>query len=310
MFGQNKPTELHMWVEARLSDYIDNQLPVAERARLEQHIGECQQCRASFESMRWTIALVKHAPAAATHRSFTLAMPTQRTQPAVVFGFARLATALATLALFAIIGVDLIWQFGGIASAPAPMMAPAAEKMNQPTSVAFAPTRAPESTKAPEIVAAPQPTQAPKAAGAVSAAASSAAPLPPAPANVPPPAPTNVSAPAGAEASRTQSALDASKAQTATQSARQPALGGNIITPTITLPTATTVPTSTSMPPTETPAPTLVAQAREQVTPATSVTAADSPAPLISPLRAAEIGLFFLAIFFATLTVLLWRQHA
>lgn len=287
MFGQ-KNSELHTWVEERLSDFIDNQLAPSERARVETHLADCAQCRASIESMRWTIALVKQAPALATNRSFVLPVPARRAQSTFVFGFARFATALATLLLFAVIGIDLISQFGGATSS-----APVALNQSEASqSVAFAPTKVPAPTSAPQ-----------PAAGA----ASSAAPLPPAPAAVPPAAPTGTAVFRSSEVSPTQSVADsAQKSQSATQ---QPSARGAApisatvsatITPTVTL---TPTPTATLVPPTATPFPTL---APTRVPVAQTIPTA---APTISILRVAQLVLLFAVIFFGTLMLLLWRQR-
>ena len=126
MVGRNNSTNVHAWVEARLSEYLDNQLAANERAQIEQHLRECVDCRASFESLRWTIALVKQAPAPALPRAFTLAVPAvakRAPQKSLAFGLAQFATALATLLLLAVIGVDVITQFGGGVTATAPSAA-------------------------------------------------------------------------------------------------------------------------------------------------------------------------------------------
>lgn len=42
----------------RLTDYLDDALPPAERARLEQHLDECLGCERYAEQLRITIALI------------------------------------------------------------------------------------------------------------------------------------------------------------------------------------------------------------------------------------------------------------
>lgn len=292
MFGRNHPAELHSWVEARLSDYLDHQLPANEHARLERHLGECAQCRASLESLRWTIALVKQVPVPATRRSFTLPVPAPSSQPSFGFAFARLATAMATLALVAMIGVDVITRLG--ASAPTSVMAPAAEKLAEPTqAIALAPTLASQPTEASRVGIASE-----SAPSAVPPAPAFSATLPPAPTKAPAPLPFT------SAVSPTQSA-DSAKAQT--QPARAPAAGSGIITPTMVAPTVTIAPTQTVTPtPTATPAPTTVAQAQRE--PVAGAPVAQT-APLLSPFFIIEIGLFFAVIFFGTLTVLLKRKR-
>lgn len=284
MFGQ-KNSELHTWVDERLSDFIDNQLAPAERARVENHLAGCAQCRASLESMRWTIALVKQAPAPVTNRSFLLPVPARREQSSFAFGFARFATALATLLLCAVIGIDLISQFGG-----APLSAPAAMRESDATqSIAFAPTKA------------SAPTAEPKPVGAMS----SAAPLPPAPAAVPPVAPTATAVFRTSEVSPTQPAVDTTQKSNATQPTQPPAMrGAAAITATVTA-TATVTPTQTAtpMPPTATPSPT------STPTPVPVAPVVAPAPPMFSPLRIAQLAFLFATIFFGTLTLLLWRQR-
>ena len=83
MFGRSSSNS-HTWVEARLSAYVDEQLDARERAQIEKHLSACARCQAQLESLRWTIDLLKHAPAPALPRSFTLPVPARR---ASAFGF-------------------------------------------------------------------------------------------------------------------------------------------------------------------------------------------------------------------------------
>ncbi len=293
MFGRKNSAEMHTWVEARLSDYADNQLASAERAQLERHLADCAQCQASLASLRWTIALVMQAPVPASQRSFVLPVPARRA-PTFAFGFARLATALATLLLVAVIGVDLITQFGG-ASAPASAPAPKRDAAE----LAFAPTpTAPAALSAPSALptAAPKPTLAPPLPAAV------------------PPAPTKAPEPSkGAEALATQPALqDAQKLPSAIPSVRQPVASGAMVTATIPAPTATLAPTqtATAVVPTALLTPTVVAQARaEPTTRAPVAPPATTSQPTATPLRVVEIGLLFLTIFFGVLMVLFRRRQ-
>ncbi|MBI3536676.1 MAG: zf-HC2 domain-containing protein [Chloroflexi bacterium] len=64
--------QMHGWVDARLSAYMDNQLALDERARVDAHLRECARCKKSLASLQWTIALAKQAPAPVTNKSFTL----------------------------------------------------------------------------------------------------------------------------------------------------------------------------------------------------------------------------------------------
>lgn len=44
---------------AGLSDYLDDALEVAIRARFERHLGDCPRCRIVYETTRKTIELYK-----------------------------------------------------------------------------------------------------------------------------------------------------------------------------------------------------------------------------------------------------------
>ena len=284
----------HAWVEERLSAYINDQLEARERAQLERHLRDCARCQASLASLRWTISLVKQAPAPALPRQFTLPLPAPRTQPrgmpAFGFGFARLATVVATLLLFAVVGLDVISQLGGGygASAPAPV---ALQNAAQPTSVALAPEQAEDQSKRlTPTAAAPQATLLAR---------------PPAPA-VPPPA----SATETLKGSATTAAAPKGPAQRASATPTTSALAGAASVPPTVAPTAR--PQATAPPPTATapPSPTPAAQALAQPTgaPLPPRPEVERPQPVVTPVRATEIGLSFVAIFFGIVTVLLGRR--
>jgi hypothetical protein len=323
MLGRNNSANIHAWVEARLSEYVDNQLAANERAQIEEHLRGCADCRASFESLRWTIALVKQAPAPALPRAFTLAVPEKHApQKSFAFGLAQFATALATLLLLAVIGVDVITQFGGGTMATAPS---AAKQYAAPTlAVAAVPATvapAPTTVARDQASEAAKPTQAPKPAAPP--AAPTAAPMPtmapaaalPAPLNVLPTA-TAPRSVAGA-APETPEPKGATTDTTAKSSSATPALRSGFaitVTATIPPPTATIAPTvtATSVPPTATTlsSPTIVAQARVEATRALQPT----PVPLasvqspITPVRVVEFGLLFLVILFGAAVVVMWRR--
>jgi anti-sigma factor RsiW len=40
------------------SDYLEGRLPASERARLEEHLAECEGCTTYLEQMRRTITLI------------------------------------------------------------------------------------------------------------------------------------------------------------------------------------------------------------------------------------------------------------
>jgi len=299
-----------------LSEYLDNRLAANERAHIEQHLRDCADCRAALESLRWTMALVKHAPAPALPRAFTLPVPAPRAQrSSFAFGFAQFGAALATLLLIAVIGVDVITQFGGGMSAP---MVSTAKEFSVPTlEIAAAPqaeTRDQMDAAAPTAAAVarptmpPAPTKAPMPTAAPPAAA-------PAPMSLMPTA--TISHPVGASAMQTPdgkgATADGEKVRSATVAPRV----GFAVTATATISAPAIVPltlapsvptiTAISVPPTLTalPSATRIAQARAPQP--TQVPHATVPS-FFTPLRVIELGLLFLAIFFGVIAMAMWRK--
>jgi anti-sigma factor RsiW len=45
----------HRWTHAHLSAYIDRELAPVERARVEEHVGLCPQCRRVLATLRRTL---------------------------------------------------------------------------------------------------------------------------------------------------------------------------------------------------------------------------------------------------------------
>jgi len=45
-----------------VTDYLEDALPAAERARFEAHLGECEGCRRYVEQIRTTLRLARAAP--------------------------------------------------------------------------------------------------------------------------------------------------------------------------------------------------------------------------------------------------------
>jgi anti-sigma factor RsiW len=46
-------------IEEQLSDLIDDELPVAARARVEQHIASCERCRIAYRQLQRTVRFVR-----------------------------------------------------------------------------------------------------------------------------------------------------------------------------------------------------------------------------------------------------------
>jgi anti-sigma factor RsiW len=42
----------HSWAPRRMSDYLDSELSPGRRARMERHVGECEECRRLLAGLR------------------------------------------------------------------------------------------------------------------------------------------------------------------------------------------------------------------------------------------------------------------
>jgi anti-sigma factor RsiW len=62
----------HEFVSEKLSLYMDQQLAALDRARVEQHLSTCAECRQALRSLRWTRQLLRQAPVARVPRSFVI----------------------------------------------------------------------------------------------------------------------------------------------------------------------------------------------------------------------------------------------
>lgn len=62
----------HEYVLDRLSSYIDRQLNVKERDRVETHLRSCPSCREELQTLQWTKGLLQQVPAVPVPRSFVI----------------------------------------------------------------------------------------------------------------------------------------------------------------------------------------------------------------------------------------------
>ncbi len=53
--GRRRFMREHRWTHAHLSDYIDAELADDERARVEEHVGMCPQCRRVLATLLRTL---------------------------------------------------------------------------------------------------------------------------------------------------------------------------------------------------------------------------------------------------------------
>ena len=79
------------YVEERLSDYLDGTLSDQERQIVEAQLAASERARVSYESLRYTVNLLKQTPAPVLPRQFTL--PVTSLAPANNTRMARLGFA-------------------------------------------------------------------------------------------------------------------------------------------------------------------------------------------------------------------------
>lgn len=65
-------SDIHVFVEERLSEFVDGQLGDVDRARVAEHLQTCDRCRSSLNDLKWTISLLKQVPPPPLPRQFTL----------------------------------------------------------------------------------------------------------------------------------------------------------------------------------------------------------------------------------------------
>lgn len=148
-FRKKDETIEHSYAQERLSPYLDEELPLDERRRVERHLGVCPECSCDLDNLRrtaqWTMAL----PSVPCPRSFTVPVPAVKRRALGaqrVWGLPVLqgATALvAVLFLLAVVGQVVL---PGTLPASAP--APAALERESFAAV--------EATQVAELAAAPQ----------------------------------------------------------------------------------------------------------------------------------------------------------
>jgi hypothetical protein len=84
----NMMQHVHDWdaQRERLSAYLDNELPTAERMALERHVAGCVRCAAELAELRQVVALLSTLPPPRLPRSFVLpaAAPTRSARAAAV----------------------------------------------------------------------------------------------------------------------------------------------------------------------------------------------------------------------------------
>jgi hypothetical protein len=109
-----------------LSSYLDDRLSARQRDRLTKRLDREPELRWALEELRRTVSIVSSLPEVRPPRSFTLTREAagERARPPA-YPFLQLATALATLAFVAVVGLDALTGQGRPAalSAAAPEQA-------------------------------------------------------------------------------------------------------------------------------------------------------------------------------------------
>jgi anti-sigma factor RsiW len=62
----------HRWAPPRMSSYIDSDLKVHQRARMERHVSECRRCRGLLAELELLIAGLHRLPAPAEADATTI----------------------------------------------------------------------------------------------------------------------------------------------------------------------------------------------------------------------------------------------
>lgn len=132
-----------------LSEYLDGYLAPQDKAWLEGHIAGCVRCQDELASLRGTVSLLQGLPHAEPRRSFLIGprpIPLPVPVPVRGWGALRLATAMATVLLVAVVTADAL---GITVLRPSTVLAPAATTSTAMTAPSFQPAVAQGDLKAP-----------------------------------------------------------------------------------------------------------------------------------------------------------------
>jgi anti-sigma factor RsiW len=56
LFDRERFRRDHRWAPGRMSEYLDGELSLPGRGRMEHHLAECQQCRRLLAGLRQTVS--------------------------------------------------------------------------------------------------------------------------------------------------------------------------------------------------------------------------------------------------------------
>jgi hypothetical protein len=124
-FGKTKFKAEHRRIREMLSLYIDGELSSRDRARVEEHLAECDDCTWELETLRQTVDLMGQLPKVPVPRAFTI-YETPRPRPfglfqaRWVYAYLKGATAVAAALLILVLAADALFQFQRMTTSFAP----------------------------------------------------------------------------------------------------------------------------------------------------------------------------------------------
>jgi hypothetical protein len=124
-FGKTKFKAEHRRIREMLSLYIDGELSSGDRARVEEHLAECDDCTWELETLRQTVDLMGQLPKVPVPRAFTIyeaprPRPFSLFQARWVCTYLKGATALAAALLILVLAADALFQFQRMTASFAP----------------------------------------------------------------------------------------------------------------------------------------------------------------------------------------------
>jgi hypothetical protein len=124
-FGKTKFKAEHRRIREMLSLYIDGELSSGDRARVEEHLAECDDCTWELETLRQTVDLMAQLPKVPVPRAFTIyeaprPRPFGLLQARWVYTYLKGATALAAALLILVLAGDALFQFQRMTTSFAP----------------------------------------------------------------------------------------------------------------------------------------------------------------------------------------------
>ena len=162
-------------VHDRLSDFLNGDLPDAERQVVQTHIESCAECRGDLESLRVTVQVLRQMPLQPVPRSFTIATPDPRRSTRLLW--LRWSSGVLAATFVALLALRVVLPTAQPASAPSAGTATntvAARAPIAPAAPTSAPAAMPAATTAPLTrpqIAAAQPVPPTAASTAAPAAA-------------------------------------------------------------------------------------------------------------------------------------------